>query len=201
MIRCLDCGAERTADQCPACGLTSAAAEVMLRRRLLRRTIVFLIGSLIFVPSSQIFPPLDLDAMLIFFGVLFFVALYLAFWIDRRAHQRRDSEILKRIFYGLLPLPWILAGLLFVNGKFDSAGQQRVSARVVGRFYMPGLLLRSRRLVVNSWRGRHTESLPVDSFDYERFHVGDDLFVGLEPGGVGIPWVYGVYRDDSTHPH
>jgi hypothetical protein len=201
MVRCLDCGAERATEQCPSCGLTSAAAEVMLRRRLLRRTIIFLIGSLIFVPSSQIFPPLDLDAMLIFFGVLFFASLFLAFWIDRRARQRRDSEILKRIFYGLLPLPWILAGLLFVNGKFDTAAQKRVSARVVGRFYMPGLLLRSRRLVVSSWRGGHPESLPVDSFDYERFHEGDDLFVGLQPGAVGIPWVYGVYRDDSTHPH
>ena len=34
MTRCLYCGAERDADQCIACGLTSAAAEVMLRRKL-----------------------------------------------------------------------------------------------------------------------------------------------------------------------
>src|SRR5438094_7545776 len=75
MTRCLDCGSERTADQCPSCGLTSAAAEVMFRRRLLKRTAVFLAGSLAFPYVSQIYPPLDLDLILVFFGVLFFVAL------------------------------------------------------------------------------------------------------------------------------
>jgi hypothetical protein len=45
MTRCLDCGSERIADQCPSCGLTSAAAEVMFKRRLLKRTAVFLTGS------------------------------------------------------------------------------------------------------------------------------------------------------------
>ena len=71
MTRCLDCGAERVTDQCPSCGLTSAAAEVMLRRRLLRRTAVFLVGSLAFPYISQIYPPLDLDLMLVFYGLLF----------------------------------------------------------------------------------------------------------------------------------
>src|SRR6266404_2827620 len=75
MTRCLDCGSERIADQCPCCGLTSAAAEVMFRRRLLKRTAVFLAGSLAFPYVSQIYPPLDLDLMLVFFGMLFFVGL------------------------------------------------------------------------------------------------------------------------------
>jgi hypothetical protein len=78
MTRCLDCGAERIADQCPSCGLTSAAAEVMFRRRLLKRTAVFLAGSLAFPYVSQIYPPLDLDLMLVFYGLLFFIALTIA---------------------------------------------------------------------------------------------------------------------------
>src|SRR5207245_11105335 len=68
MTRCVDCGAERIADQCPSCGLTSAAAEVMFRRRLLKRTAIFLGGSLAFPYVSQIYPPLELDLMLVFFG-------------------------------------------------------------------------------------------------------------------------------------
>ena len=78
MTRCLDCGSERTTDQCPSCGLTSAAAEVVFRRRLVFRTAIFLLGSLAFPYVSQIFPPLDIDLMLIFFGVIFFTALFLA---------------------------------------------------------------------------------------------------------------------------
>src|SRR2546425_3338168 len=75
MTHCLDCGAERITDQCPSCGLTSAAAEVMLRRRLLRRTAVFLVGSLAFPYISQIYPPLDLDLMLVFYGAIFFLEI------------------------------------------------------------------------------------------------------------------------------
>ena len=201
MRRCLDCGAERDADQCPACGLTSAAAEVILRRRLMLRTAIFLLGSLLFVPASQVFPPLELDGIQIFVGVIFFVALGLAVLIDRRAHQQREVELLKRLYFGLLPLPWIVAGLLFCNGKFDTNTQQRVSARVVSRFHMPGFLLNSSRLVVTSWRSGHeVERVPVGSFDYGRFHSGDDVFVALQPGALGIPWANGVYRDDSNRP-
>lgn len=201
MRRCLDCGAERDADQCPACGLTSAAAEVVLRRRLMLRTSLFLAGSLLFVPASQVFPPLELDSIQIFVGIIFFIALGLAVLIDRRAHQRGEVEILKRLYFGLLPLPWIVAGLLFCNGKFDSNAQQRVSARVISRFHMPGFLLNSSRLVVTSWRSGHeVERVPVGSFDYGRFHSGDDVFVALQPGALGIPWVNGVYRDDSNRP-
>src|SRR6267378_5578084 len=120
MTRCLDCGAERIADQCPSCGLTSAAAEVMFRRRLLKRTAVFLAGSLAFPYVSQIYPPLELDWMLVFFGLAFFLALTLAVILDRRAQNRRELEILKRIYAGFIPLPRILAATLFLNGKLDS---------------------------------------------------------------------------------
>jgi hypothetical protein len=202
MSRCLDCGTEKKADLCPFCGLTSAAAEVVLRRRLLRRTAVFLIGALVFVPASQVFAPLELDVMFIFVGLLFFASLVMAFTIDRLARLRRDVTVLKRIYFGLIPLPWVFASMLYFNGKFDTAAQTRFSAQVVGRFNMTGLLFRSRRLVVNSWRSGHTfERLPVDLTDYMRFQPGDNVFVAVQPGALGIPWVLGVFRDDTTHSH
>jgi hypothetical protein len=199
--RCLDCGADRTADQCSSCGLTSAAAELVLRRRLIIRVAWFLVGALLFVYSSQVFPPLDLDAMLIFVGVLFFIGLGLAVLIDQRARQRADVEIYKRLFFGLVPLPWIVAIMIFSNGKFDTAPPKRIPARVISRFNMPGLLFKSRRLVVTSWRAGHeVERLPVGTFDFDRFRAGDELFVGVQSGLLGIPWVLELYRDDST-PH
>jgi hypothetical protein len=199
--RCLDCGADRTADQCSSCGLTSTAAELVLRRRLIIRVAWFLVGALLFVYSSQVFPPLDLDAMLIFVGVLFFIGLGLAVLIDQRARQRGDVEIYKRLFFGLVPLPWIVAIMIFSNGKFDTAPPKRIPARVISRFNMPGLLFKSRRLVVTSWRAGHeVERLPVGTFDFDRFRAGDDLFVGVQSGLLGIPWVLELYRDDST-PH
>jgi hypothetical protein len=202
VTRCLNCGADRSADQCLSCGLTSAAAELVLRRRLIIRTAWFLVGALVFVSASQVFPPLDLDLMLIFVGIAFFVGLTLAILIDQRARQRGDVEILKRLFFGLIPLPWIVAVMLLSNGKFDTSPPRRISARVVSRFNMPGLLFKSRRLVVTSWReGHDVERLPVGTFDFDRFRVGDDLFVGEQRGLLGIPWVLELYRDDSSPRH
>src|SRR4029077_18903214 len=97
MTRCLDCGSERTTDQCPSCGLTSAAAEVMFRRRLVLRTAIFLLGSLAFPHVRQIFPPLHVALLFIFFGVTFFGVLFLAVVLERRARNRQEIEILKRI--------------------------------------------------------------------------------------------------------
>jgi hypothetical protein len=196
MTRCLDCGSPRIADQCPVCGLTSAAAEVMFRRRLWRQTAIFLAGSLLFPYVSQIYPPLDLDLMLVFFGVIFFVALTLAVFLDRRASSRREIEVLKRIYAGFIPLPWILAATLVVNGRLDT--QKNVvyyPSVVVGRFNMKGLVRGSRRLMVRSWReNQRVERLAVDLDDFDRFRVGDAVVVGVESGALGIPWYYGVYR-------
>jgi hypothetical protein len=196
MTRCFDCGAERTADQCSACGLTSAAAEVMFRRRFLKRTAVFLAGSLAFPYISQIYPPLDLDWMLVFFGVLFFVALAVAVVLDRRARNRQDLEVLKRIYSGFIPLPLILAATIFINGKFDSKKNVVYHPTTVdSRYNMPGIVRGTRRIFVRSWRdGQKYERLAVDPDDYDRFRPGDPVFVGVEPGALGIPWYYGVYR-------
>jgi hypothetical protein len=196
MTRCLDCGAPRTGDQCSSCGLTTAAAEVVFRRRLIKRTAVFLAGSLLFPYVSKFYPPLDLDLMFVYFGILFFVGLTLAVFLDRRARKHREIEVLKRIYSGFVPIPLILAATLVVNGRLDSFKKiSYIPTTVVSRFYMRGVVRGSRRLVVRSWRpGQKFERVPVDSDDFDRFKVGDSVDVGIEPGALSIPWVYGVYR-------
>jgi len=195
MTRCLDCGSEREGDQCLACGLTTAAAEVMLRRRLMRRTAWFLLGAVAFVPVSQLYPPLELDAIFIFAGMLFFFVLGLGLYIERRARRQRDVELLKRIYFGFIPLPWLLSALLFVNGNLDQTKPQEHPTVVVEKFDMRGLVRGSRRLIVRSWReGARFERLPVDRDDFGRFQQGDAILVKVQSGFVGIPWVYGVFR-------
>lgn len=200
MTRCLDCGSERTADQCQACGLTSAAAAVVFRTKLVKRMAIFLAGSLAFPYVSQIFPPLDLDLMWVFYGILFFLALFLAVILDRRSQQKKDVEVLKRIYAGFIPLPWILMGALLVNGRLDSQKNiQYYPTKVVSRFYMRGIVKGSRRLVVRAWRpGQRVERLAVDADDFDRFGVGDTIEVAVQPGALGIPWYYGVYRRQET---
>jgi hypothetical protein len=196
MTRCLDCGSPRTADQCPACGLTTRAAELVFRRRLVGRTAIFLVGSLAFPYVTQIFPPLDLDLMLVFFGIVFFLALTLAVILESRARQHKELEVLKRIYAGFIPLPWILAATLFLNGKLDSQKNlQYFPTTVEGKFNMKGVVRGSRRLYVRSWRpGQHIERLAVDADDFDRFQDGDTVVVAVGPGALGIPWYYGVYR-------
>ena len=194
MTRCLDCGADRTADQCSACGLTSAAAELVVRRRLVRRTAFFLVGIIVFVAASQVYPALEIDAILIFAGLVFFFSLALGYWIDFRARKRLEVEAVKRIYFGMIPVPWIFAGMLFLNGQQDTSRPIRIPAMVVGKFSTSGLP-RSRRLVVTSWRGtRRVERIAVDQNDYDRFQRGDDIVVQAQKGAFGLPWVSGVYR-------
>jgi len=196
MTRCADCGSPRTADQCPACGLTSRAAELVFRRRLVGRTAIFLLGSLAFPYVSQIFPPLDLDLMLVFFGLMFFLALTLAVILESRARQHKELEVLKRIYAGFIPLPWILAAALLLNGKLDA--QKNLAyypTAVVGKFNMKGIVRGSRRLLVRSWRpGQKIERLAVSADDFDRFDEGDAVTVAVEPGAIGIPWYFQVYR-------
>lgn len=168
----------------------------MFRRRLVRRTAVFLLGSLAFPYVSQIYPPLEIDAMLIFFGIIFFGVLFLAVILERRARNRQEIEILKRIYAGFIPLPWILAATLFINGRLDSPKNVAYYPTTVeSRFNMKGIVRGSRRLLVRSWRDdQHVERLAVDVDDFDRFHIGDSVEVAVEPGALGIPWYYGVYR-------
>src|ERR1039457_6121765 len=186
MTRCLDCGSDRTADQCPSCGLTSAAAELVVRRRLVRRTALFLVGIIVFFAASQVFPAIELDSILIFGGLVFFCSLALGYWTDYRARKHQEIEAMKRIYFGMIPVPWIFAGLLFLNGKLDTSRPVRIPATVVGKFATGGLP-RSRRLVVTSWRhGRRIERIAVDQNDYDRFQQGDDIIIQAQKGVFGV---------------
>src|SRR5260370_8623155 len=109
MTRCLDCGSERMTDQCPSCGLASAAAEVMFRRRLLKRTAVFLAGSRAFPYGSQIYPPLELDWILLYFVFLSFLALTLAVLPDRPARTLRELQTIKPANPCVIPPPFLLS--------------------------------------------------------------------------------------------
>jgi hypothetical protein len=192
MTRCLNCGAERATDVCDFCGLNSSAAEFLLRRKLLNRTAVFLVGGLAFVAASGRYPALELDGILIFIGILFFLTLGLAMWVERRALRHTEVEALKRIYYGMIPLPWLLAILLLANGSLDRYPPHIEQARVIGKFSMSGPMA-NRRLIVTSWReGRHFERIPVDRGDFDRVSRGDVVDVQVRAGLVGIPWVAGV---------
>lgn len=194
MSRCLNCGADGAGDVCLECGLHAAAAEVLLRRRLLMLSAVLLVGAVVFLPSSQIYPPLELDGIFIFLGGVVFVALLLAVVVDRGARRHQETEVMRRIFVGLVPVPWLLAALLFVNGHFDTTRPVPYVATVVGKFTMPGAL-HSTRLVVTSWRvGRGIERVPLPRSDFHRFRRGDVVEVRMQEGLVGIPWVYEVHR-------
>src|SRR5262249_26306942 len=175
----------------------AAPAGVLCLNLLHKQPPFFLAGSLLFPYTPPISPPLDLDLMLVFFGVLFFLALTIAVILDRRARKHQEIEILKRVYAGFIPLPWILASAIFLNGQLDSKNKLAYVPTVVqGKFLMKGLVRGSRRLVVRSWRpGQKFERLAVDPDDFDRFRVGDSLEVGVEPGVLGIPWVYGVYRE------
>lgn len=192
--QCLDCGGEMDGGQCATCGLTPAAAEILFRRKLLRSTAVFLLGALAFMPASHWYPPLDLDGILIFIGVLFFLTLGLAVWLERRARRHESIEALKRIFFALAIVPWLLGSLLLANGAFDAEKPAPRVTTVVGKFSMPGVLHNSR-LVVISWRsGRRVERVPVSRDDFHRFRRGDTVEVQMQEGLAGIPWVYTVRR-------
>jgi hypothetical protein len=201
MTRCLDCGSELNGTQCAVCGLTPAAAALVFRRRLLVQTAFFLFGSLLFPYVSQIYAPLDIDAMLVFFGVVFFVALTMAVFLDRRARARKELQLLRHLFTGLIPVPFIFSLALFLNGRLDSPKHVTYKDSVVdGRYQMKGVVRGTRRLFVDSWRpGRRYERLAVDSDDFDRFHEGDKIVVGVEPGALGIPWFYGVYRQGGPN--
>lgn len=191
--RCVECGGDLVEGQCEICGLTPQAAEFVLRRRLLYGTALFLLGAIAFLAAVSYYPPLDLDAMMIFVGVLFFSVMGLAIWLDLKARRHTTIQPLKRGFYGLLAVPWLLAGLLFANGRFDASPVDSQITRVVGKFAMPGTLKNSR-LVVISWRqDRKIERIPIHRDEFVRFRVNDTVEIHVREGLAGIPWVDSVY--------
>lgn len=195
MTRCLNCGAERAADVCEACGLGTSAAEFSLRKRLLNRTAIFVLGSLAFVVASERYPSLELDAILIFIGVLFFLTLGLAILVERRALKHGEVEALKRVYYGLIPVPWVLSVLLLANGALDNGAPKIVQEQVISKFAMPGPVA-NRRLIVTSWRDGHRfERIAVGREDFDGFNRGDGIRIEVKDGLLDIPWISGV-----SHP-
>ncbi|MHB8541960.1 MAG: hypothetical protein ACYDCD_13630 [Candidatus Acidiferrales bacterium] len=197
IARCPNCGAERSFarpdEACEHCGLTLADANRAMRRGLVNRFGIFLLGTIAFFVPCFLYPPLDLDSILIFGGLIFFATIFLAVWTERRALRRQEVELLKRIFHGLVPLPWLLGALLFINGSLDRSPPQNFNATVVSRFAMPGLLP-MHQLIVTSWRdGKGLERLAVTHQDFDRFHNGQAVEVRVQSGLVGIPWIFGVY--------
>ena len=140
------------------------------------------------------YPPLELDGILIFIGLLFFVTLGLAILLERRAQRHLEVEALKRVYYGLIPLPWIFSALMLANGALDRAPPQIEEARVVGKLSMGGALP-NRLLVVTSWReGHRIERIPVDRVNFDIFSRGDVVEVNVQDGLAGIPWVVDVFH-------
>ena len=194
MTRCPNCGAERTGSVCENCGMNPAEASRAMRRSLVNRLGIFLLGAVAFFVPCFLYPPLELDGMLVFLGVVFFATIALAMWAERRSIRRQEVELMKRIFHGLVPIPWLLGALLLVNGSLDRSAPHDVEATVVSRLAVPGLLP-MHQLIVTSWRdGRAVERLAVTRQDFDRFHTGDRLVVRVEDGLAGIPWVFGVYN-------
>ena len=151
----------------------------MWRWGLVWRTAWFLVGAVLFVPVCEAFPPLELDKILIFVGGLFFLVLGLGFWMVERARRHQEIEVIKRIYFGFLPVPWILTILLFVNGKFDVQPPTSQTTAVVGKFAMPGLS-RTQRLVVTSWRDdQPVERVPVERDCYYRIGLGSSVVVEI----------------------
>ena len=172
--------------------MSLTAAELSLRQKLLNRTAIFLVGGIALVAASERYPALELDGILIFIGILFFLTLGLGILVERRALWHQEVEALKRIYFGLIPLPWLLAILLLGNGALDRYPARIEPARVISKFSMPGPVP-NRRLIVTSWReGRRLERIPVDRGDFDRVSRGDMVNVQVREGLAGIPWVAGV---------
>ena len=56
-------------------------------------------------------------------------------WLEQgRRREAYGVEALKRIYFGLVPVPWLLAALLLMNGGFDRGPKAIWDARVVSRF-------------------------------------------------------------------
>ena len=75
MTHCLNCGAERDAELRFLSALIIAAAEFSIRKSLLNRTAVFLLGGIAFVAASGRYPALELDPIFLFLSAFYFFLL------------------------------------------------------------------------------------------------------------------------------
>jgi hypothetical protein len=192
--RCPNCGAERaTLAVCEHCGLNPADASRAMRRSLVNRFGIFLLGTIAFFVPCFLYPPLDLDGMVIFVGVVFFTTVVLAIWAERRSFRGQEVEVMKHIFQSLVLIPWLIGATLLINGSLDNSPPHDIESTVVSRLAVPGLLP-MHQLMVTSWRDGHTvERLAVTRQDFEHFRVGDHIIVRVKDGLL-FPWLFGVYN-------
>lgn len=174
--------------------MAPADAEDAARRKFRNRAIIFLLGVLSFLVVSARYPPLEVDGMLTFVAAICLLLAVVGLWMQRSAAGHLESEILRRIFYGLAPVPWLLAGIVLVNGALDHAPPENCTTSVIAKRAVPGPWA-GHRLVVYSWRdGRRFERLSVTANEYGAFAAGDRITVHVKPGIIGIPWVESVYH-------
>ena len=169
-------------------------------RRLISKLGIFLLGILALVPGSRIYPPLEIDRMFIFFGVLFVVTLGLVIWVEYGLRRDRPIAISSRILRSLVVVPWLLTALLLANGRFDRDPPERHRAEVAGTFRSAGIAM-TDRLVLPSWRsGREWEHVVVSAGFAAGIRPGDSVQVFVKPGLAGIAWVLSVEKMETPPP-
>ena len=191
MTRCMNCGAEMSDERCDVCGLTPTAAEFSVRSKLLNRTAVFLLGAVAFVVAGRALSGARARRHSDFHrrGFLRYARHRDLAGAAHRAHQ--DVDVLKRLYYGLIPLPWLLALLLIANGAFDTSRLR--GARAGNQQVFDAGPDSESALIVTSWRdGHRLERISVDRVDFDRFTKGDLVNVKVHEGLASIPWVSGV---------
>src|SRR5690348_15848669 len=100
-----------------------------MRRSLVNRLGIFLLGAIAFLVPCFLYPPLDLDGILIFFGVIFFITIGLAMWAERRSIRSQEVELLKHVFQSLVLIPWLFA-FCFLPMARSIAPRRRTTKRV-----------------------------------------------------------------------
>ncbi len=199
-VRCPNCNGPLEDDWCDACQMDLPGLRRAAFRRLISKLGIFLLGILALVPGTRIYPPLEIDRMFIFFGVLFVVTLGLVMWVEYQLRRDRPAEIGSRILRSLVIVPWILTGLLLANGRFDRDPPQQHQAQVAGTFRSAGMVM-TDRLVLPSWRsGRRWERVAVSARFIAGIRPGDSVQVFIKPGLAGIAWVAGVEKLESLPP-
>jgi len=196
-VRCPNCNETLEEEWCDACGMDLPRLRRAALHRLISKLGIFLLGILALVPATRIYPPLEIDRMFIFFGVLFVVALGLAVRVEYQLRRNRPAETGSRIFRSLVVVPWILTGLLLANGRFDRDPPQRHQAQVAGTFRSGGMAM-THRLVLPSWRSRRRwERVAVSAKLIAAVRTGDTVQVLIKPGLAGIAWVAGVEKVET----
>jgi len=154
----------------------------MFRRRFLKPRYFFLPGRCVSLRQPDL-SPLDLDLMLVFRRHILRRA-GIAVVLDRRARNRQDLEVLKRIYAGFIPLPWILARRIL---QWEIGYTKKLSyhaATVDGRYNRPGVVRGTRRLSCARGRDRSTKGwrwMPTTS-TVSRLAIPGS--VGVEPGAA-----------------